>query len=346
MTLLTNPQDPSQRGPWPVGARTVTLGSFTAEVLYPGVFGAEIGKTKHRYDLRKHLPETEQNKIPDAKNPWQDCDCYAELEPDLTHGPYPVIFFIHGTAGFRTQSLTHMVHWASRGFIVISADHPGINLGDVLALKLKFGKQGEDLMAILKEVRAKPQALAFLADRMDLTRIAISGHSAGGSALEKLGGEAGVQVLIPMAAGGTSTETPVASTLILGGVDDGVVPYKRQEDGYASSPVKKRLVAIKKAGHLAFSDLCVIGQADGGLLKIAKDSGVEIPEAFGSLIETLANDGCKPGQLEPQKGWDIIHLASSAVLEETLHCSSSAATQFKTLPQRFPDVQAIQEQLQ
>ena len=44
----------------------------------------------------------------------------------------PVVF-VHGTASFRTQSLTQMTHWASRGFVVLAADHPKIRLKDLLA---------------------------------------------------------------------------------------------------------------------------------------------------------------------------------------------------------------------
>lgn len=48
------------------------------------------------------------------------------------HGTYPLLMFVHGTAGFRTQSLHQIIHWASRGFIVASADYPGIQLYDLL----------------------------------------------------------------------------------------------------------------------------------------------------------------------------------------------------------------------
>ena len=44
----------------------------------------------------------------------------------------PPVVFVHGTAGFRSQSLEIVTHWASRGFVVIAADHPGLYLGDLI----------------------------------------------------------------------------------------------------------------------------------------------------------------------------------------------------------------------
>ena len=85
------------------------------------------------YDLREHLPKSEQGKISDSKNPWQACSCYRDLPIDEGHGPYPVLVFVHGTAGFRTQSLSQLTHLASRGFVVLAADHPGLMLADILA---------------------------------------------------------------------------------------------------------------------------------------------------------------------------------------------------------------------
>ncbi|MFT3776599.1 MAG: hypothetical protein QM820_65505 [Minicystis sp.] len=130
--LLRVPDDPAQAGPWPVGAQTITVEGYTTEVWYPAVIGSEEGKDKARYDVRKQLPDADQAKIPDSDNPWQDCNCYRDLPLDGAHGPYPPVLFVHGTAGFRTQSLTFMTHWASRGFVVLAADHPGMMLKDIL----------------------------------------------------------------------------------------------------------------------------------------------------------------------------------------------------------------------
>ena len=53
------------------------------------------------------------------------CNCSSDIPADIDDGPYPLLVFIHGTGGFRYNSLMNMVHLASRGFVVIAADHPG-----------------------------------------------------------------------------------------------------------------------------------------------------------------------------------------------------------------------------
>ena len=46
--------------------------------------------------------------------------------------------------------------------------------------------------------------------------------------------------------------------------EDKVVAYSNQQMGYASAPKSKRFVGISPAGHLTFSSLCGIRNADGG----------------------------------------------------------------------------------
>ena len=335
---LAVPTDTGARGPWPVGAKTATVAGLTTEIWYPATLGSEAGKTKVQYDIRKQLPDGDASKIPDGDNPLQSCDCYAELPFDTDHGPYPLVLFIHGTAAFRTQSATQMTHWASRGFVVVAADHPGIGLKDILSGTFG-GHQTADANALLDALKSPSGDASFLAGRLAEGKIAVAGHSAGGGALAGLG--ARVKVLIPMAAQGASAGPVLVSTLVLGGKDDGVSNYSSQQSGYETSPKKKRLVGLTNAGHLAFSDLCAIKKDGKGILQIAIDHGISV----NPLIARLSEDGCKPGQLAPEKGWAIIDAASSAVLEETLTCSTTASAQLTGLKGKYADVEEYREEL-
>lgn len=336
--LYTVPEDPAARGPWAVGARTIDVAGYKAEVWYPAPIGSDAGREKVMYDLREQLPAADRAKIPDEDNPLQACDCVRDLPIDEGRGPYPLVLFIHGTAGFRTQSLTFMTHWASRGFVVVAADHPGMMLGDVLSGMFGFhqASQAEEILDALD----KPSGdAAFLDGRLAKGMLAMSGHSAGGGAIGGFGDRA--RVLIPMAAGGTSPGTALTSTLVLGGLDDGIAGWSGQENGYASSSPKKRLVGLGGAGHLAFSDICFIGRDAGGILQVALDHGVTVP----AIVATLGKDGCNPGQLPPEKAWPIVEYVTAAALEETLACGGASAAKLSATKDTYPDVAEYQEEL-
>ncbi|MBT6179919.1 MAG: hypothetical protein HOI23_21940 [Deltaproteobacteria bacterium] len=329
-TFLKSPDDPAVMGPWAVGARTVAIGELIGEIWYPAQSQSEIGLEEIIYDIRAQLDPAEGAKISDEKNPWHPCECYRDLPLDTQRGPYPVIVFVHGTAGFRHQSLSFMTHWASRGFVVAALDHPGLKLGDLLAFRMTQDLGG-DVAKLVDALDAQSGDLAFLAGAIDMTRLAASGHSAGGQTIRSWGGRA--QVLIPMAAGGTDIGESLKSSLILGGMADGVAQYSGQQQGYEQTTGTKRLVGISNAGHLAFSDLCMVGRENGGLVQIAQEAGVTNAN-FASFLW----DGCDPDQLPAETGIEIVKYASTPILQETLQCRGNQTATLPELPTLFPDV--------
>lgn len=332
--LLPVPEDTSLPGPWPVGARTVVVDDLTLEVWYPAQPGSESGAEPVRYDIRTSLPDSEQAKVPDEDNPWQDCDCWRDLPIDADHGPYPVVVFIHGTAGFRSQSLEFMTHWASRGFVVVAADHPGLWLKDLLGSLCGAPGQAQDLAGDLATIVAALQSpggdLGFLQDRIDPTRLAATGHSAGGFAVEPAGAFA--QVVMPMAGRGVAPGEALRSVLVLGAQSDMVVDYSEQQTGYADSPAPKRLVGLANTGHLIFSSLCSLRNSDGqDFIELATEY-----EVCGAQFASVLFD-CDDTYLPDEQGWEIVQYVTSAALEETLHCSS-AGDNFADLQTKYPDV--------
>jgi len=337
VSLRDIPADTAMRGPWTVGARTVDVAGLDVEVWYPAAPGAEDGAEQVVYDIREAIPASERRKISDEDNPWQPCDCFRDLEVDADHGPYPVIVFVHGTASFRSQSLPQMVHWASRGFIVVAADHPGLWLADLLGSVCGAGTVAQDLegnvQSILEAVRGETDELAFLGDRIDTGRIGMSGHSAGGGAIEGFGDDA--QVLVPLAAGGTQAGAALVSTLVLGGTADTIVAYSQTQGGFTASPSPKRLVGIENAGHLTFSQICSMTNAAGAnLLEIATDAGVCGAQFAGFLFQ------CSDELIADTRGWEIIDDVTAAAFEETLHCSA-AGERFDGLQARYPEVSEL-----
>ena len=315
------PTDTSTAGPWVVGARTATIAGLPAEVWYPAAPGSEGDQPPVRYDIRAHLPASERGKIPDALNPWQPCDCYRGLPLDTEYGPYPVILFVHGTASFRTQSIAQITHWVRRGFVVVAADHPGLRLRDLLGLVCGGSLIPQDLPrdigSLLAALEAPGGDLAFLAGHIDLARLGMAGHSAGGGAISGLGDTAAV--LVPLAAGGAEPGAALRRTLVMGADTDQVVAYADTVAGYESSPAPKHMVGLANTGHLAFSGLCSLRNAAGdSLVEVATAQGVCGVQLAGRLFD------CNPTYLDDEASWRIIDDATSAVFEAELWCRPEA----------------------
>lgn len=345
--LLANPSDPSATGPYPVGralgAIEVSKGrSITVEVWYPATPGSEKGKETFGYDIREHVPPKQQNLLKDAANvTYQACNCFESLP--IATGVFPVHLYIHGTAAFRTESLHQQTHWASRGFVVVAADHPGIQLYDMLNIvnihiPPKTDQEG-DARGMLKVLQSDniPKEFAILSGHLDWTRVAVSGHSAGGFATDTLGDVA--DVLIPMAGYAPSSKGRVKSSLILAAQNDTIVDYNGEVDAYeklALSP--RRFASIERLGHLFCSDLCWIGASAGGIVQIAIDHGIVVARAFAAL----GQNGCAylnkekgTDYLDPECGFAFVNYASAGVLEETLRCDKTMAAKLTAIKTDF-----------
>ncbi|MCJ8502813.1 alpha/beta hydrolase family protein [Desulfatitalea alkaliphila] len=321
------PDDPGEKGPWPVGSRTVTISGLKTGVWYPALPGSEAGKPKDWIDTREYMPGTH----PDPDLAKFQIDAYKDLPLDTAYGPYPVIVFVHGTGAYRTASHALFTHWASRGFVVLSADNPGIMLGDIMSGgcgALLSADQAGDTRKLLSALRNPSGALAFLRDRIAADRIGLGGHSAGGAAISGLGSESGVKVIVPMAAGGVDNGTEVASVLVMGGMADAVARPATVRRAYNSVNVKKRLVLIPESGHMAFCSIC----------PIITDTDADLGPLAG-----IANDGCGPQYMDPELSTRIVNFAVTAVYEETLMSSRTAADRIDAIAARFPGVEYAYE---
>ena len=290
------PTNLGEKGPWPVGAVTATLGGVVTEVWYPAQIGSLVQQTKVIYPLEEHLPTTEQGKIkPAARQPIQTCDCYRDLPLDTDAGPYPVLVFVHGTAAFRSTNLENAVHWASRGFVVVASDHPGIQLKNMLdglggLAGAGSADQAGDARKVLAALAAPTGPIAFLKDHLDLTRVGAMGHSAGANAVSTLNDVA--DVIIPYAGGNALTTDRVKSAMFVTGDKDSVVqPSTAGYDGTTKTP--KRRVWIKNGGHLVGGSLCVIRDPTDptkDIVKLADEfqiGNLFVRPAFSGLF-----DGC------------------------------------------------------
>lgn len=208
--------------------------------------------------------------------------------------------FSHGFGGFRTQSVSMVSHLASRGYVVVTADHPGRNIGELLPCMFApplpscelNGFTPDPALDDLDDVTDWIQAEAdggFLAGLGDPENLGIFGHSAGGFSTATVAQtDVRFRASLPMAAGGTvARDEP---NTILSGTCDGIVPDADITAAWAADP-DDGLVRIKGGGHHAFSDFC-----DLGLLELADQflAGGDANELVTQNFIELGSDGC-PG---------------------------------------------------
>ena len=367
-TLLPVPDDPSVRGPWAVGVRTVKIGRLTTEILYPAELGSEQGKAEATYDIRAWLPERERSKVPDANSPAVrpiGGNLFRDLPIDGGHGPYPVVIFVHGTASFRMASLSTMTQWASRGFVVVSADYPGMFLADMLAGTLDCLLPTTGAQDVPGDVATQMQALTtttgdlvFLDGHIDMTRIGLSGHSRGGCITATLSANENVRIVVPMAVSAPVDSSPTLQRLMfVGGMNDKVIGYTGPLIGnvvcelfsfsmtgaYQASPgppaVTKRLVGVSGGGHLVMTDLCQRNALGRNAIEEAQADGVcGINSAV--IIGLPALFDC--GTIDMATGIKAVDYVSTAALEEALMCKDRSA-QFASLKANVPSVGDFQE---
>ncbi len=343
--LRALPADLAAPGPWPVGVRTLRVAGLRVEIWYPARPGSEAGQVPVAYDLAEVLPPADARRLAAAgvTLPLVPCACVRDLPLDDTHGPYPLVLFVHGLTLFRFESVTLTAHWASRGFVVVAADFPGATLADALTDQPRRDPTADAarlLDALAAAAAPAPAAvggaadpLAFLAGYLDTKRLGITGHSLGGEVASRLSRSRG-DVVITMAERGVEPNARRFATLVVGALDDRVERYARQQRGYAGSPAPKRLVGITGAGHMSFSDVCSVAVERGGLTAVAHASGVRMK----GFLARLADHGCTQITLAPARAWTVIRAVTSAALEEVLYCRPDTARVFDELRARYPDV--------
>ncbi|MEY4511922.1 MAG: hypothetical protein RLZZ450_4044 [Pseudomonadota bacterium] len=362
------PDDPLLRGPWETGVRTAKIGRLTVEVFYPAKEGSAEGKPVATYDARQFLPAAERSKITDAHSHIVSPvggHLYRDLPIDDTSAPYPVVVFIHGTASHRASSVTTHTHWASRGFVVLSADYPGLGLGDQMASTLECllpttGDQDipGDVNLQLAGLKSVSGDLAFLKDRIDPTRLAVSGHSQGGCLTATLSALPNVKLVMPLSGSTTvGQSSSLESILFVSGVADTVIGYDSpligntvcplgssdSVDAYVASPgppkVKKRIVGITGGGHLSVTDLCDRNKAGKSSIEELQAAGV-CGVGSAVIIGLPALFDC--GTIDWKKGVEAVNYATTAALEETLYCRDRTS-QFAALKSKVPEVGDFRE---
>lgn len=301
-------------GPHEVGLTTYTIPKADGSpreitVWYPAAEGSAGGKPTDLFRISTLLPEQFRSLVPADLDVPLELDAHRELPADRG-GPFPVYAFAHGFGAYPLEYQHLLTHVASWGFVVVapSFDERGIlsllGAGGDTPSALDEGAVMLDAVAALSSTGGPAKGLARKG------KFVVAGHSAGTGSVFQTAAEhpdqvAGMQL---MSGGGfrdSSSTFPDVPALLVEGTKDGVVSPDSVAAAFEKLKKPKMLVSFEGAGHLTFTDLCVIGREQGGVLGIAEKIGLLklVGEDGAARIRRLAGDGCGDQWVAPESAW-------------------------------------------
>lgn len=313
----------AKRGPHEVGTYTTALGDGRRVVIwYPADASAAKAPTE-TFDIASLLSPQLQSQIPAELRPQYPIAAHPGAKA-ASGGPFPIVLFSHGFAGFPEQSADLVTHLASWGFVVVAPDHVERSLSGLLGGAGKGVPKLADDQVLSQSLdlalaEAK-KADSPIHDLVDASKVAVTGHSAGAAAaFETASKDDRIKAFISYSVGfggqgGPMPTPPKVPGMVMLGQTDGIIPADANRKVYEAMNTPKYKVEIANAGHLVFSDICEIGREQGGLSGLVKQAGLNIPD---NLLR-LAKDGCGPKDLRPPKAFPAIDHLSVAFLRNAL----------------------------
>jgi predicted dienelactone hydrolase len=322
----------TEPGPFPVGVTTLELdGGIPVEIWYPAVAGS-TGEVS--YDMRDKVPQTVKDLLT-ADVPaiytitaGRDADVAAD-------GAFPLVLFSHGFSGIREQSSFLTAHLASWGMIVAAPDHWSRDLYHVLDRTLGgptivTNDSVDDLRftrALIEDENSRADSRFF--GRVDATRIAAVGHSAGGGSVLGLAPDDGIAGYVSLASGASNgapdtpnTPTtaapalPATPSLFVAGQLDAIVPWdEATKPAFDAAPAPSRFWLLDGVGHNGFDDFCTFGDGKG-IIGVAEASGLSGFLDSAPQFRALGEDGCLPPAAPVADTFPIVRHVVTAWLRE------------------------------
>jgi alpha-beta hydrolase superfamily lysophospholipase len=356
-----------KQGPYKVGVATQALADRSVLIFYPAdEVSARSSAHITSYDSGNVVDPGTRAQLSSVIPPFVTAVAVDEYrDPKInTHGPFPVVLFSHGLGTANELSSLHLTHLASWGFVVAAPEHKERDLAAVSAGKASVPPTGDqdirDLANTLQLLRAdNSQRAGRFSGALDLSKIAVEGHSAGGlTATQFAAREPAVKAVIaqapsPVVAGAFGTAAheahalatsrqgtpPNAATLIIAPDHDVTIATATTQAVYTWLQTPKRLIMLKNSGHNVFTDLCPSIRARGGFLQYLD----RVPAS--NRIEIQAgHDGCTSSFTAPDIMWPFINHVVVAELRYTLsidHNDASLTDAYlrRTFPQAFASQQ-------
>ena len=330
---------PSEMGPFAVGVQTLTLEdssrlspsgeanrTLVTEVWYPSVAHASDAQTV-TYDMWENLPDSLKEEIPQDALGSLPTAAVRDAALDTAHGPYPVVVFSHGKGGVRMQSTFFTVMLASHGYIVLSPDHEGDTLVELL-------EEGDVVVSTtVDSFIDRPIDASFLVSYMEdlqegdffyghanMEQVGIVGHSFGAlTAFRTAGFDARIRAVV--------AHTPVGYGLVNAGLEvapeDFGIPVMLEAAGMDETlPAEEHAgsmwdhvlppryyLTINRAGHFTYSDLCIFDVE-------AIDAALEIDAS------NVLTDGCGENNIQPETAFPLINHTTIGFFNRYLRESS------------------------
>ena len=315
--------DLAERGPHGVGSVDLDLDGRRVVVWYPAADAAAgVEEPTGTFDIASLLSPELQAQVPAEMRIQYPVAAAPGAAPATEGGPYPLVLFSHGFAGFPEQSVDLTTHLASWGYVVAAPDHVERSLGGLLGT----AAQGVTPSTDPEVLTATADLVALTADgptsplrgMVDLERVAVLGHSAGaGAAYRTAATDPRIDAVGAYSLGSGGDEglgdAPTVPALVMLGEADETIPADATREVFATMGTPRNLVEIAGAGHLVFSDLCLIGAEQGGLVGIVESIGLPIPD---NLLQ-LASDGCGDDHPPVEDAYPAIDAVTVAFLGGT-----------------------------
>ena len=267
---LVGEYNPFDRGPFPVGVRTVQAFDPVRNRLFPCEIWYPAAEHHAGQDL---VPETQDSfTLPLVNIPRKQS---AVRDAVAQTGTFPLVLYSHAGGGHRRAATFLCTHLASHGQVVAALDHSEVLTNE---LARKEGETEEqktrrweavisnrvpDVRFLLDQVLSREAGLS-----VDPDRIGIVGHSFGGwTALALPEVDERIKAVVALAPGGASNPKPGilpltlafdwgrdVPTLYLVAENDVSLPLAGMYELFDRTPATKQMVILRRADHLHFMD--------------------------------------------------------------------------------------------
>ena len=183
--------------------------------------------------------------------------------PQPRTGPFPVVLYSHGLHSLPALHAELTTRWAAAGFVVVAPTYPHTSRDTSRFSRADVANQPADAWRVLRRLaRLNADGTDPLAGRLDLSRVAAAGHSAGGHTSTgmftagRFGADPRIRlvaaVVIAGRALGGAFRGPPARVLFVHGDADPIVPVGQARRSYAALPWPKGFLTLPGQGHGAY----------------------------------------------------------------------------------------------